>query len=766
MTDVRVVGNETIGDTLILNTVRTRRGEPFDAETAESDVRRIFDLRRFRRVDARFAPTAGGVEVVFEVVELAPVEQIAFTGNRAIPAEKLRRFIAYEVGFRAGQRGDDVLLSLAAEAIERRYRDLNYALVRVDGTRDPATGVATFAITEGPLVNVRNIDFLGADSFGETELKKQIGTRIRWPLKLFGRDGTLDERQLEADVASLQQFYRQEKGYFDARVGRRIVWSPDLKEVQIEFLVDEGPRYALGDIEFTGLDVVEEAALRAAIAAVDVAPGQPFDAEKIRRATREIVKAYVPFGRVYQSPGSGGTSDPDDLRIRPVTDFRLEPGIVDLTFAIDEGKPFEVGRIRVRGNDKTQDKVLLRQFDLAPGQVYDSEAVERGLRRLYGLDYFQQVRVSPLAPQAGFADEEFGRRDLLIEVEEKSTALLSFGGSVSSNGGVFGQIKYDQRNFDIFDFPESAGDIFGEAFQGGGQRLTISLEPGTVRTNASINFFEPYFFDQNLGFGATGYYRTTRRREYRDTRGGGSIRLVPRIGRNLSTSISLRGEDVRIFDLDQPLADRAPEIVAARGHTTLTSVGLSVGYQDVDSRVETSRGYGVDLGFEGFGPLGGPTFQRLTASGNVFVPVYEDDRERKTVLEFRADGGAIYNDAPFFERFYAGGIGSIRGFRFRGVSPRSGIDDDPVGGDYSVTGTAAVGFPLVGEGLRGVVFSDFGSVDDDASLTTIRVSAGAGIRLKLEAVGNVPLAFDLAWPVNKRPEDEEQVFSFSLGILQ
>jgi len=113
-----------------------------------------------------------------------------------------------------------------------------------------------------------------------------------------------------------------------------------------------------------------------------------------------------------------------------------------------------------------------------------------------------------------------------------------------------------------------------------------------------------------------------------------------------------------------------------------------------------------------------------------------------------------------------GGPLTVRGFRFRGISPREGPSDDPIGGDYILTGSAAVGFPLYDETLRGVVFTDFGSVDADASLTTIRVAAGFGFRLALAPLGNVPLAFDFAWPINKRIEDEEQVFSFSLGILQ
>ncbi len=150
------------------------------------------------------------------------------------------------------------------------------------------------------------------------------------------------------------------------------------------------------------MEDADEAALRAAVTEAGVLVDEPYDIDQVRLAIRNIVRSYVPLARVHSPPPPGIASDPDHLDINPITDFRLEPGVVDLTFAISEGKPFKLGNIRVRGNDKTQDKVILRQFDLAPGDPYDSEAVRRGLQRLQGSDYFQTVRVTPVPPPPGF----------------------------------------------------------------------------------------------------------------------------------------------------------------------------------------------------------------------------------------------------------------------------------------------------------------------------------------------------------------------------
>ena len=748
---VRVVGNATISDTQVLNAVNTKIGRPFDPAVVVDDYQRIYALRRFSRVEARYEVTPEGVSVVFDVDERPAVERLRIRGNDVIDDQTLRRVIERD----AGQGFDPVLLALAQTSVERLYRDRNYALAQVAVVRDEATGTVTFDIVEGPKVRVRNVDFVGAEAFNERALKKQIVTKVFVPLSLLGYNGRYDERQIEEDVASLQRFYRDE-GYFDARVGRRVVWSPDLTEVQVEFLVDEGPRYVIDAIRFEGNERLSDEQL--ALAA-GIEPGAFYDAESVQRARQRIIAAYSPLGLIYDPGGLGGRN-PDYLSIDDSQVFRLQPGRLELVFNIGEGKAFRVGNIEIRGNDKTQDKVILRQFDMAPGDLYDSADVQRATRRLLGTRYFQGVNVTPIGD-----DPE--SRDLLVEVAEQSTATLTFSGAVSSNGGLIGSLRYEQSNFDIADPPTGLGDFFGgDALVGGGQTLRILLEPGTIRTNASVSFFEPYFFDQNLGFGADAFYREFRRREYDDRRAGGRLRLAPRIGRDFRTGIILRGEDVRISDIDEPLSDRAPDILEFEGNTTLTSVGGEIGYERIDNPILPSLGVRLSAGWESYGVFGGPSFQKLTANASGVVPLYRDATDRPTVLEGRIDGGYIYNDAPFFERFYAGGLGSLRGFAFRGVSPRQGPDDDAVGGDFALTGSLGVGFPLSGESLRGVVFTDFGTVESDLEINTLRAAAGLGVRIALEPLGNVPIAIDFAFPYSEADEDREQIISFSLGLLQ
>ena len=751
---VDVVGNERSPDRFVLNAARTRPGDAFDPRTVTADYQRIYALGRFKDVVARYevieTDAGPGVKVVFEVAELPAVAAVRFRGNRAVKDATLQRLIEARAGLAAGGRGDPVLLAFAADAIREYYESQNYPLASVRAARDDASGATVFDVVEGPKVFVRNVDFLGNESFDEPTLKGQIATKVWAPLGLFGFTGRYDEDTIEEDVVALRRFYQREKGFFDARVGRRVVWSADLSEVQVEYLIEEGRRYEVGEIEFEGVEALDADELRRRVAEeARLVPGAPYDADRVRAAVQEIVDAYSPLGFVYDPPPPGIEADPAYLSVGADESFRMEPGVVDLTFRVREGRPFRVGEIRVRGNAKTQDKVILRAFDAGPGDLYDSADVRDATRRLQASRYFGRVRVTPVLPPGGDVDEPV--RDVLVEVEEISTAVLGFSGGLSSNGGVFGQIQYEQRNFDLFDLPESLPDLYGNAFQGAGQTFRVSIEPGTVRSNASVSFYEPYVLDRNFGAGADGYYRTFRRREYRSTSAGGRLRVVPRLGRYVSTSVSLRGEDVRVFDLDAPESDRAADYREFEGHTTITSLGAAVAYTRIDTPVNTASGYRLAGAWESFGVLGGPSFQKATASVNGFVPLFRDGRDRAIVFEVRGDAGAIYNSAPFFERFFEGGFGSVRGFRFRGISPRQGPADDPVGGDFSATGSAALGFPLYSRLLRGTLFVDAGSVSPEPDLGTVRAAAGFGFRLTLDALGGVPIAFDFAWPLNKPP---------------
>lgn len=750
--EVRILGNSTVSDAVIRNAIRTAVGEPLDPATVEEDYQRVFDLRKFSNVEARVEPTATGVNVVFVVTEQNQVNGISFRGNTKLATPTLLG----AVDLRVGEAIDPFRIAIARSAIEELYRARNYPFTRVtvDDVALSERGEVEFNVVEGPNVRIRNIQFRGNDSFSDDRLKGQIRSST-W-IFIF-RSGRFLPQQVEEDVAALRRFY-DSKGFFDARVGRKLVYSPDMRELEIQFLIDEGPRYTVERVTFEGNTQLSEDQLRARMKLLE---GRPFDDELLQRDVRAIVRAYGPFGYIYQ-PDS---NDPDYLRIGtnrgPVRRvYQRDAGKVELLYSIREGKPFRVGRIIPKGNVRSQEKLILREMRFAPGELYDAGEVADATDRLRSTPYFGAVSVTPIGSDPNY-------RDLLVEVEEAKTASFNVGAGINSNGGVGGNITYQQRNFDLLNFPNSPAEIFSDrAFIGAGQDLRVSLEPGTQASNASIRFTEPWLFDLPYSFTGEIYLRDRQRKDYDDGRFGGRISFGKRFNYVWSGSVTLRGEDVEISDIDDDEL-RAIEYVREEGHNTLTSVGLGVRRDTVNPGFLPHTGSVLTAGVDGYGLLGGDYhFQRFSLGYDTYYTLDEDLIDRKTVLGLHGNLGYITGDSVFFERFYGGGLGSVRGFDFRGISPRSGIEDDPVGGDFLATGSVEVNFPLLGESLRGVVFTDFGTVEQDFELGTIRSSVGAGIRLVLPFLGQAPLAIDFAVPVTKDDEDETQLISFSFGITQ
>jgi outer membrane protein insertion porin family len=732
---IEVRGNQEVASTAVLNVIRTRVGQPLDPVTVQEDYQRIYELRRFSNVEAQVQPTDTGVIVAFIVSEQKAIKSVSFVGNKAIDTTTLSNSITV----RANESIDNFRIALARRAIEQMYKSKNYPLtsVSVDADAMAKDGRLVFQINEGPNVRIRNIDFIGNTSFNEDRLKSKIQSRA-WVW--IARAGTLDEDLLEDDVAALREYYRS-KGFFDARVGRRVLFSPDQTEAQVEFVIDEGPRYVVETITFVGNNSLTEAQLRDGLKLTE---GKPFDQELVERDVRRLVDLFAPLGFIYE-PGS---PDPDYLTIVPEQRFRLEPGTIELVYRIGEGKPFELGNIEVRGNTRTQDKVVLREFrKLSPGQLFNATAIREASERLRGIGLFDRVKVTPVG-------NDPNTRDLLVETQEAKTATLTFGAGINSNGGLSGNVTYTQRNFDASNFPTSLREVFDEqAFVGAGQSFRMSFEPGTEVTNASIRLTEPFLFDQPYSLTQEGFLRDRRREDYRDGRLGGRVSLGHRFTDEWSAAVGLRGETVDINDINDEPA-RAFEILDEQGSHLLTNPGPL-----------PHRGTNTQATWESFGALGGDySFQKFTASFDWYHTLRDDLLDRKTVLAFHLDGGYITGDSVFFERFYGGGIGSVRGFAFRGISPRSGPDDDRVGGEFSATGSLELSFPVAGDQLRGVVFGDFGTVEDEFTLGTIRSSVGAGVRITLPIIGQVPIAIDVAYPLTKDDDDDTQIISFSLGF--
>jgi outer membrane protein insertion porin family len=319
----------------------------------------------------------------------------------------------------------------------------------------------------------------------------------------------------------------------------------------------------------------------------------------------------------------------------------------------------------------------------------------------------------------------------------------------------------DLKNFDLFDTPRSFEELLRfRSFFGAGQHLRLELQPGTDVNRFRIDFTEPYFLDKPVSLTVSGYLYTRGRDAYDERRAGTTISLGKRFVRGplvgWAGEMAFRVEGVTIDELDL-FASR--EIRDSEGLNLLTSAKLTLVRDRTDNRFIPTAGDRLRFSYEQAGVFGGDyTFGKFTGGYTWHKTVGIDRLNRKSVLSLRGEVGAIVGDAPVFERFYAGGIGSIRGFAFRGVGPRDGLDDNNVGGDYLVLLGANYTYPLIGESIRGVLFLDTGMVDSG-----VRASIGAGVQLTLNIFGPVPLEFNVGVPVLKETDDDTQAFSFYIG---
>lgn len=749
---VRIIGNTQVATSVIRELIRTHEGDKFDPATVVDDYQRVYDrMKMFANVEARVQPTTTGVIVIFVLTEQKQIHQIRYVGNHELSEEDLKKVVDLKPGHAIESFG----INLAKQAIVKLYRDKNYPFAHVEVSPEDLvkTGDVVFRIVEGPQVRIKKVDFIGNQSFTVWRLKDQIKTG--YYVFIF-RAGTFDPEQVDDDVVALTRFY-QNKGFFDTRVGRKLTLSNDMKEMQVTYVIDEGPRYVVNRVEFRGLRAVSEGALRKQM---EMLEGKPYDADGVDRDKRAIVKVYSQAGGFIYEDQPGLPSNPDYLQIVAKPKFLAEPGKVDLVYQISEGKQFRLGRVLVKGNTRTKDNVILREMRMRPGQQYNSAEVQDAADRLRGTPYFSSVNVTTIGDDPGV-------RDLLVEVTESHTAQISAGVGINSNGGLGGQLSYEQKNFDITNSPASWGEVFSDrAFTGAGQDFLASYSPGTLGTDATLAFTEPYLFDQPYSLSVSGYLRDRIRDLYDDNRLGGRLTLGQQFNYIYSGSVFIRGEDVDINNLADP-PSRAAELVEGQGHHTLTSAGLLLRRDTTNHGPITYRGSLTEVGFEKGDALGGTVdFSRLTLSFNDYFTLDEDLLERKTVLNTRLDVGWDPHRAPFYERFYGGGIGSLRGFQFREVSPRAGPNNDAVGGDFSVAGGLELGFPLAEDFLRGVLFVDAGDVEPEPHFGVIRSSAGFGVRLVLPFFGQMPLALDFGFPITQNRQDRTQVLSFSFGIYR
>ena len=462
------------------------------------------------------------------------------------------------------------------------------------------------------------------------------------------RTGAYDPETAERDAAAIKAFYVA-RGFLNARVGHRIDFEVDDEtHLILTFQIEEGLQHIIESVEYTGNTVFDDSVLESMMQSTI---GSIVDTDILKIDHDRLLMEYGRLGYLYVNVSLSHV-------------FSEEDGYVHLTVRIDEGDQYRVGRIQVRGNRHTRDNVIRRELRFFPEDLYDTEAVRKAEQRLVETRLFNEAHIIPGGKTPGV-------REALVTVEEADTTTILFGVGVTSNSGVVGSISIEQRNFDIFDWPRTSKEFFSfRSFRGRGQTMRLSLEPGTELTRARLEFREPYLFDREIGLGLGIYVFERGRQEYDERRIGFTTSFDKRWREGplegWAGEIALRFESVNITGAD---SFTSREILEDEGNNWLTSVKGSLVHDRTDSFWLPTQGDRLKLSVEQVGALGGDhTFTKAIGTYDHYWTVKTDTFGRKHVVQLGTTLGQIFGDAPVFEKFHAGGIGSIRGFEFRGIT--------------------------------------------------------------------------------------------------
>lgn len=756
---VVIEGLDQIEQRLIDNSIRSTIGQPYQKETAEQDVVRITNLGYFSSVTALVKEDHGGVILTYQLVELPILTAVEFRGNRANALDDLT--LRGLTLLRSGDAVDPFLIDRAKRAIVSAYEEKGYfvADVSIDQQALDQQRKLVFIIREGPRIRLRDIRFEGNAIIPAKALRKQVRSKVwSWP---FSTGGVVDREQLKLDAAAIRDYYQQ-RGYLEAEVDRQITVAANQHDALATFIVTEGPRWTVGEVQVESVNggplLFSEQQI---IMNMALLPGDIYSASDLRQSILQINELYGRLGYLNTRLIRLSDGQPGIDRV-----FNPETNTVDLRVRIDEGTPTLVGKVTVRGNSLTRTKVVLRETrGMLPGRPFDRTGLDESRRRLSESVLFRDPTITLLG------EDDDPERDVLVEVAERNTGSISFGATVSSDDGLLGAVDITQRNFDVTDLPESWDDFLANrAFRGGGQTFNLTLSPGSENSRYSVSLSDPYFLDSNYFADTELFFYDSQRDGYDERRSGARLGLGKRFGDVWSASVRARAENVRADDLE---VDAPLDVYAVEGTNLVTGLSFRVTRNTTDSALSPTRGSKTTLSIERVGALGGDyDFTKALFSYDKFWTVGQDILDRKSVLRFRIDTGYIFeeNESPIFERFLAGGHSTFRGFANRGIGPRGiradtlTLGEDAVGGDFLLLTGLQYEFPLVDNYLRGVIFTDQGTLRNDPSFKEWRVSIGTGIRLQVPFLSQAPFALDFAIPLVSEDTDDERLISFALDI--
>lgn len=737
--DVIPQGNHSVPTQRIMSTLKTRPGAEYSRDVISEDVRNLLKTGSFKDIQVKEVRTPQGVIVYFQFQEPPSlVQEVTYEGAKHLKDEELDTL----TGIRKGAPLNTAINMMARERIQKKYIEDGRLLASVDLVEggQPGDTRVRFRITEGPVVRVNSIEFTGNSFVSGARLKTQVNSSSAF-LHMLG--GKYNPAMVDEDVSKLLEYFRN-FGYHDVKVTRELQWE-DTEHVRLIFHVYEGQRYHVSGVDIAGNQTMNREEL---LRLVTLHEDEIYSHQKVEVDEARLKNRYGYDGR------------DSVVRERQIWD---KPGQVSIVYDIEERPPATVGQIIIVGNEVTRQNVILRQVGLYPGQILTYPDLRMAENNLARLNIFENDREKGIRPTVSVLDNDPDClvKDIVINVQETQTGSLMFGVGVNSDAGLTGSIVLNERNFDILRPPTSFDDLLsGRAFRGAGQEFRIEAVPGTQLQRYTVSWREPFLFDTPYSLGVSGYYYDRVFNEYTESRLGTRIPVGRQLNRYWSTSISARVENVGVHNV--PFF-APPEFLAVQGNNFLWSLRAGVTRDDRDSYLRPTEGSLVDLSCEQV--MGEFAFPIFNLEANKYWTIWQrPDNSGRHVLAARSQVSIEGGNAPVYERFYAGGFRTMRGFEFRGVGPS--VNGFMTGGSFMWLNSVEYQVPVrANDQLYFVGFVDSGTVEQNVEIKNYRVAAGVGARIVVPMLGPMPIALDFGFPIVKAQTDKEQMFSFWVGFF-
>ena len=615
-----VQGNHRIESDAILRVVKTKAGDPYNAALLSDDLQSIYAMGWFDDIRVEVEKQAIGNTVFFVVKEKATIREITFSGNDEFDDEK----ITENIDISSGSILNMFKIRRNILAIESLYKADNYHNVKVTYKIEPIDenlANLEFVIDEGEKVRIKTISFDGNTAYTKKELLKKMETSEKGFFSWLTSSGDYDKEKLQQDLYIITDLY-QNNGYAEARVG-----DPELEYkdewIYVLIKINEGPRFKMGKVDLTGEFILQKQEM---LAKVTSSGQEYFNREAIRQDMLTLTDMYADQGFAH-------------AEVVPQINTDHETLTVDLTFHLKKNEPVYFEKINIHGNTKTRDKVIRREFKVAEQELYSSSKLKRSIADLHRLDYFEDIKVNP---QPGTAKDQMV---MDIEVVEKATGTFTVGGGYSGIDKLYAMASVSERNF-----------------LGRGQILEFSVQAGSTSRQYNLGFTEPWLFDIPLSAGVDLYKMERDYDDYdRDSTGGGLRLGYPLF--DFTRGYVRYGYDSST--IDNISVGASPYILP--GTSVESSITVSMVYDSRNRTFNASEGstHTVAVKYAGIG--GDIGYTELTAGTGWYFPLFWS-----TVGFLHSKGGHIIENSkylPDYDRYYLGGINSVRGYDYQDISP-------------------------------------------------------------------------------------------------